>query len=150
VSAADPWVLVRFLHILGATVWVGGQLSVSFVVRPVAIRILEPQRALDVVGSVGRRFGVLTVAAFLPLQVGTGTALAAHAGVTWESLLSGQVGYDQILASKLLVFAVVMAAAAGHGWASATGRPYLARALAMTSLVASVAVVWLASALPGA
>ncbi|GAA3970958.1 hypothetical protein FOF52_14655 [Thermobifida alba] len=140
------WTVVRFLHVLGAALWVGGQLTVSLVVLPLARRGLDDERRGALLTAVGRRFGVLTAAFFLPLQIGTGVALAWRRGVTWESLLVP--GYGRILAAKLALFAVVMLAAALHGAASSRGYPVLARILAVTSLVASVGVVALAAALP--
>ncbi|MDP4510088.1 hypothetical protein [Nonomuraea turcica] len=140
------WSVVRFLHVLGAALWVGGQLTVSLVVLPLARRLLDEQRRGQVLTAVGRRFGLLTVAAFLPVQLATGVAIAWHKGVTWASL--AEPGYGRILAAKLLLFCAVMAAAGGHGWATGAGRPTLARAMAVTSLVGSLGVVLLATALP--
>ncbi len=140
------WTVVRFLHVLGAALWVGGQLTVSLVVLPLARRLLEKERRGQVLTAVGRRFGLLTVAVFLPVQLATGVAIAWHKGVTWATL--AEPGYGRILAAKLALFCAVMVAAAAHGWASGAGRPVLARTLAMASLAGSLGVVLLATALP--
>ncbi|GIH81254.1 hypothetical protein [Planobispora longispora] len=140
------WAVVRFAHVLSAALWVGGQLTVSLVVLPLARRLLDEQRRAQVMRAVGRRFGVFTGAVFLPVQLGTGVALAWRKGVTWESL--GDPGYGRILAAKLALFCAVMVAAGLHGWATGAGRPALARAMAVTALVGSVGVVLLATALP--
>ncbi|MEV4069884.1 hypothetical protein ACGFJC_25445 [Nonomuraea fuscirosea] len=140
------WSVVRFLHVIGAALWVGGQLTVSLVVLPLARRLLDDQRRGQVLTAVGRRFGTLTVAVFLPVQLVTGVAIAWHKGVTWASL--AEPGYGRILAAKLLLFCAVMAAAGAHGWATGSGRSRLARAMAVTSLVGSLGVVLLATALP--
>ncbi|MER6005794.1 hypothetical protein ABT120_45120 [Nonomuraea angiospora] len=100
------WTMVRFLHVLSAALWVGGQLTVSLVVLPLARRLLEDQPRAEVLTAVGRRFGIITVAAFLPVQIGTGVALAWHKGVTWSSLTDP--GYGRILAAKLLLFCAVI------------------------------------------
>ncbi|KUP98673.1 hypothetical protein [Thermobifida cellulosilytica] len=142
------WTVVRFLHVLGAALWVGGQLTVSLVVLPLARRSLDDERRGSLLTAIGRRFGILTVALFLPVQIGTGVALAWRHGVTWESLLVP--GYGQILAAKLAMFAVVMLAAALHSAASSRGYPVFSRIMAVTSLVASVGVIALAAALPAA
>lgn len=140
------WSLVRFVHVVSAMVWVGGQLTISSMVLPVARRALGiPERAAVLTG-VGRRFGKFTVTLFLPLQVGTGIALAWHKGVTIQSL--ADPGYGRTLAAKLVAFALVMVAAGVHGWAMGTKRQKLARALAVASLVGSLAIVLLATALP--
>ncbi|MBB5782598.1 hypothetical protein [Nonomuraea jabiensis] len=140
------WTMVRFLHVLSAALWVGGQLTVSLVVLPLARRMLDERPRAEVLTAVGRRFGIITVAAFLPVQISTGVALAWHKGVTWSSLTDP--GYGRILAAKLLLFCAVMAAAALHGWASSAARPRLARTMAVASLVGSLGVVLLATALP--
>lgn len=138
------WTVVQFLHVLGAALWVGGQLAVSLVVLPLARRMLDADRRADLLNAIGRRFGVLTVAAFLPVQVATGVALAWHQGVTWASL--AEPGYGRTLVAKLVLFAVVMVAAALHGRLSGR-RPVFARMMALTALVGSVGVVLLATAL---
>ncbi|GGK76945.1 hypothetical protein Ppa06_38620 [Planomonospora parontospora subsp. parontospora] len=140
------WTVVRFAHVLSAALWVGGQLTVSLVVLPLARRLLDGERRAGVMRAVGRRFGLFTGAVFLPVQLGTGVALAWRKGVTWASL--AEPGYGRILAAKLVLFCAVMAAAGLHGWATGGGRPALARAMAVTALVGSAGVVLLAAALP--
>ncbi|MEU8108607.1 hypothetical protein AB0C18_33360 [Nonomuraea muscovyensis] len=140
------WSVVRFLHVLGAALWVGGQLTVSLIVLPLARRLLDGERRATVLRAVGRRFGLFTAAVFLPVQLGTGVAIAVRKGVTWASLL--EPGYGRVLAAKLLLFCAVMLAAGLHGWASGTGRAVTARVLAVASLVGSLGVVLLATALP--
>ncbi|MFF0579694.1 hypothetical protein ACFY19_00855 [Streptosporangium saharense] len=140
------WTVVRFAHVLSAALWVGGQLTVSLVLLPLARRLLDVERRGQVLKAVGRRFGMFTGAVFLPVQLGTGVALAWHKGVTWASL--AEPGYGRILAAKLLLFCAVMVAAALHGWATGAKRPGLARTMAVTALVGSVGVVLLATALP--
>ncbi|MEU1785306.1 hypothetical protein ABZ553_05350 [Streptomyces sparsogenes] len=140
------WSLVRFLHVTGAVVWVGGQLALTLVVLPLARRMLSAEARDRFAAEAGRRFGLLTGVVFLPLQMGTGWAMAWHGGVTWASLT--EPGYGRTLATKLGLFALVMLAAAGHGIAHSKGRAELARALAVASLVGSLGVVLLATALP--
>ena len=140
------WSLVRFVHVLSAMVWVGGQVTISLMVLPVARRLLRVEDRGPVLSAVGRRFGIFTVVAFLPLQVGSGLMLAWHNGVTIASL--ADPGYGRTLAAKLVAFALVMVAAGGHGWAMGTKRQAFARSLAIASLIGSLAVVLLATALP--
>ncbi|GAB3426564.1 hypothetical protein [Flindersiella endophytica] len=141
------WALVRFLHVAGATFWIGGQVTVSFVLLPIARRTLaaEPLKAL--IGAVGRRFAKATMAVFLPVQIATGIALAWREGVTWPALT--QPGYGRLLALKLSLFAAVMAASAVHGLASSKGRTGLSRGAAMFALVGSLGIVLFATALAG-
>ncbi|KWW97672.1 hypothetical protein TH66_19255 [Carbonactinospora thermoautotrophica] len=140
------WSVIRFLHVTSAALWVGGQLTVSLVVLPLARRMLDGEQRGRVLREIGRRFGLFTGAVFLPVQIGTGVLLAWHKGVTWESL--AYPGYGRILAAKFLLFTAVMAAAGLHGWANGRGQAEFARAMAVTSLVGSVGIVLLAAALP--
>ncbi|RBQ18775.1 hypothetical protein DP939_16255 [Spongiactinospora rosea] len=140
------WAVVRFLHVLSAALWVGGQLTVSLVVLPQARRLLDDQARARMLHAVGRRFGLVTGVVLVPLQVLTGLGIAWHKGLTWASL--AEPGYGRILAVKLALFCVVMAAAALHGWAAGAGRPRTARAFAVASLIGSLGVVLLATALP--
>lgn len=142
----DAWALVRFVHVVGAIVWLGGQLTISALVMPVARRRLTEQARADLMRVLGMRFGIATVALLIPLQLATGVALAAHKGVTVASL--AEPGYGRMLAGKLVAFILVMLAAGLHGWAISAGRRTLARALAVASLAGSFVVVLLATALP--
>ena len=82
----DLWSLVRFLHVVGAVVWLGGQLTVSALVMPVARDRLPEQARAGLMRVLGMRFGIATVAVLIPLQIATGVALARHKGVTLASL----------------------------------------------------------------
>lgn len=141
------WSTVRFLHVLSAAIWVGGQVVLSAVLLPAVRARLPPEGRRELLTLVGRRFGIVTVAFFVPVQVATGAALASREGVTWASL--GQPGYGRTLATKLGVFVLVMLAASVHGWANGAGCAALARAFAIASLLGSLVVVLLATALPG-
>jgi len=141
----DAWTLVRFLHVLSAMMWVGGQLLLSLLVLPVLRRGLDAASRAPLTRQVGVRFGVFTVAVFLPLQVVTGVALATHRGVTVEEL--GQAGYGRTLSGKLSLFVVVLRLSGAHGVAVRRGRERAARVLAVATLAGSVGVVLLATAL---
>jgi uncharacterized membrane protein len=139
------WTVLRFAHVLSAVVWVGGQLTLSTLLLPVLRSRLPADLRATLTSTIGKRFGLFTLALFLPLQVGTGIGLAARRHVTWASL--GEPGYGRTLSAKLAVFAVVMLLSGLHGWAHGTGRGTLARTLALSSLAGSVVIVLLATAL---
>ena len=139
------WSVVRFLHVSGAALWVGGQLTISLVLLPLARQKLPVEQFTGMAREVGRRFGIFTGAIFLPVQITTGVAMAWHKGVTWASLV--EPGYGRILAAKLLLFGAVIAIAGVHGWASSR-HPSFARAMALASLTGSVGIVLIATALP--
>ncbi|MPY79501.1 MAG: hypothetical protein GEV04_13650 [Actinophytocola sp.] len=73
----DSWTVVRYLHVLGAIVWVGGQLTVNAILLPAARTRLVPSERTALFTAVSHRFALLTVAGFLPLQVATGCRNAA-------------------------------------------------------------------------
>jgi len=82
---------------------------------------------------------------FLPLQILTGIALAAHRGMTLRSLAGP--GYGQTLGEKVVLFAAVLLASGAHGVAVGRGQDRLARLLGIATLLGSVGVVLLATAL---
>lgn len=139
----DIWTVVRFVHVLGAIIWVGGQLTITLVVLPPARELLGIADRAQVLRAVGKRFARITMVVFLPVQVVTGVLLAWHYGVTWASLL--QPGYGRILVMKLVLFTGVMVAATLHGIAQSRGRAERARAMSLASLVGSLGVVLLAT-----
>ncbi|MGV9839374.1 hypothetical protein ACWDUL_34965 [Nocardia niigatensis] len=141
----DIWTIIRFLHVLGAITWVGGQLTITLVLLPPARDKLAIADRAEVLRAVGKRFAAITFAGFLPVQITTGILLAGRHGVTWASLL--QPGYGRTLAAKLLLFAVVMAAAGVHGIAQAKTQPGTARAASLTALIGSLGIVLLATGL---
>nr|WP_223188833.1 hypothetical protein [Streptomyces sp. TRM68416] len=126
--------------------WVGGQQALSLVILPLARRMLAPETKDRFTAEEGRRFGLLTGAVSLPVQLATGWAVAWHKGVTWAALT--EPGYGRTLAARLALFVLVMPAAVGHGIAHARNRAEPARSLAVVSLVGSLGVVLLAAALP--
>jgi uncharacterized membrane protein len=143
---SPAWTLVRFLHVVGAIIWVGGQLTVTVIVLPPAAKLLAiPDRA-QLLRSVGRRFALVTAVVFLPLQISTGVLLAMRRGITWADLL--HAGEGRVLLTKLVLFTAVMTAATVHGMLQARGRRTAARAASTAALVGSVGVVllgvWLA------
>jgi putative copper export protein len=101
---AVSWDTVRvFLHVLAATVWVGGQLVLASLV-PVLRRFgAEPTRA------VARRFNQVAWAAFAVLVV---TGIWNVAAVS--SQVSHDAGYRTTLIVKLVVVVISGVAAALH------------------------------------
>lgn len=136
---------MRFVHVLSAMVWVGGQLLLSLLVLPVLRRRLDAPSRAPLTREVGIRFGIFTLAIFLPVQVATGIALAAHRGLTLSDLAGP--GYGRTLSEKLTLFAIVLVISGVHGVAVRRGQDRLARVLGIATLVGSVGVVLLATAL---
>jgi uncharacterized membrane protein len=139
----DFWTVLRFVHVLGAIIWVGGQLTITLVVLPPVRGMLAAAQRANVLRAVGKRFALVTFALFLPMQIGTGVLLARHYGVTWASLV--QPGYGRVLAVKLILFALVMVAATLHGVAQGKGQADKARAASIAAQIGSLGIVLLAT-----
>lgn len=166
------WLAIHLFLLGGATtaivVW-NEHFAVAILHAPLPDRRWSNARLVGVNTGVA---GVLTgVWADLPVLTGAGcallvTAVGAHVVVLvrmGRGALGGRLApiadYYRAAAAALIVGgvlgwllatgkAVVMLAAAGHGIAHAKGRADLARALAVVSLVGSLGVVLLATALP--
>src|SRR5690606_30913393 len=95
----DFWSVVRFLHIAGAVVWVGGQLTLTLVVRPVTTRLLSPEDRRQLVGAFGSRFGRIASRVLIPLLLATGLGLTYHRGVGLGGLTVP--GYGATLGVKI-------------------------------------------------
>ena len=116
------WATARlFLHVLGATVWVGGQLTLAGLVP--GLRRLSP----DAPRVVARRFNVIAWAAF-GLLVVTGLWNIAAVDPDWSS------DYGTTLIVKLVVVVASGVSAAVH--AGATSRRTLAVFGALSGLTA--------------
>lgn len=138
------WSVVRFLHVLAAMGFVGGQLTLSGVVLPVLRRELDPAVRGPVARTAAKRFGYLANAVLLPTLLITGLALAAHRNIGWGSL--GDDGYGRLFAIKMVLVITSVALAAAHG-ILASLRPGGARPLALGGLASSVSIVLFATAL---
>jgi uncharacterized membrane protein len=142
--SVDGWSLVRFVHVLAAMTWVGGQLLLSGIVLPVLRAELEPAVRAPLVRATALRFALVANAVLLPALLATGIALAWHRGVTWGTF--GDPGYGRLLGIKLVLVVTSVVLAAVHG-VLASARPRSARPLALAGLASSVGIVVFATAL---
>ena len=126
-----------FLHVLGATVWVGGQIALAGVV-PVASKV----GGVETTRAIARRFQMVAWPAFALLVVtGVWNLFAVHVG--------DQSGaYLTTLLVKLLLVGVSGACAAGHIVLTRT-RPALGGALAGLALLAALGATFLGVLLAG-
>ena len=139
------WSVVRFLHVLGAAGWVGGQLALSTVVVPaVRTSVPSPHLRAGLMRDTGRRFAFLANAVLLPMLVATGIALAVHRHIDFGDL--GSSTYGKLLATKLTLVVLSIALAGVHGVA-ARRNPTLSRPLAIAGLVAAISILLFATAL---
>lgn len=138
------WSLVRFIHVLSAMGWVGGQVILSAIVLPVLRSDLAPEVRGPLIRKAAKRFGLAANVVLLPALLITGLALANHRGLSWGSLTED--GYGRLFAIKLALVVVSVVIASVHG-ILATKRPTSARPLAIAGLASSVAIVVFATAL---
>lgn len=142
--SVSGWSLVRFLHVLAAMGWVGGQLLLSVVVLPVLRAALPPELRGPVIRQAAQRFAVVANAVLLPVLLVTGITLAWHRGVTLGSL--DDAGYGRLLGTKLVLVLMSIVLAAVHGMI-ALRNPRRARPLAIAGLATSIGIVVFATAL---
>jgi putative copper resistance protein D len=103
------------LHVLAALVWVGGMFFVALVAVPVARR-RPPEERVALLDALGRRFRVVGWASIGVLVV-TGVTNVALRGVTWETVVSGQLAastFGQLLVAKLLAVLAMLGLSAWH------------------------------------
>jgi copper resistance protein D len=105
-------VWLNFLHLLAATVWVGGSLAIPLVITPVIRIKLPPERRIEMIAAMGARFRPFGWTALLVLAL-TGMRRAMLAlGGQWSALHT--TSYGQALRAKILLFVVLVLIQALH------------------------------------
>jgi|GEM_PF-505970 len=117
VNAVSEWIwaAIRWFHLVALSFWLGGQLFLVLVVRPVLSRTV-PDRAqrTALTATLGRRYSPLAWVS-LGIMIVTGLLLGTHRGVQWTALPSWHAGYGRTLAIKMLLVGVVLALTVLHG-----------------------------------
>jgi uncharacterized membrane protein len=120
------WTTIRFVHVLSAIGWVGVQLTL-FALFPVLRRRLEADQFRMVARAAGMRLA-LVAAVTLPALLASGIALASH------EVPRSERGW---VVAKLVIWALVLAAFAGHALtASRRRRVWLSGLMLALSLAA--------------
>lgn len=125
--------VVLWLHVIAASIWIGGQVTVA-----VLIPLLRGGPGLA--AAAGRRFQVVAWPAFA-LLVATGVLNMRHRGIGWGDLGSTETG--RTLGVKLVLVLVSGAAAALHAFVQAPSsarRPSAAMSAALGALSVTAAV----------
>lgn len=141
----DFWTWVRFLHLVAAAVWVGGQLVFSMILRPAAAATLEEDPRREFFIAAGRRFARISLVALAPILLATGIGLTYHRGVRLQSFLINN--YAMTLGWKIGLAAVSFALAAAHGWAATRAGARAVRIVGISGALVALGVVILAAAL---
>jgi uncharacterized membrane protein len=105
------WSWVRWIHIMSAIAWIGGQLFILLILLPIMRTALPRNERTLVFAQVGRRYAVLSWIA-LTLLIITGVLNGERRSVSWEHLTDS--GYGQILFTKLIFVAFVIVVTLVH------------------------------------
>ncbi len=129
------WTLVRFLHLIGAGVWLGMQITLLVLV-PALRRMLPPDQVRDIVRRAGRSLAFTGGAALLAVAA-SGAALARH-----EDSASAHPGVIDV---KEALLVAIVALLAGHAAVRGRRARIAASALMLVlTLAAILAGAWLA------
>ena len=90
--------LLLIIHLIAATIWIGGHLTLSIVFLPVALRQKEPQIILNF----ERKFEPLGISALIALVI-TGIWMAYDFGVSYESWFNFIGSLEKVVSIKLLL-----------------------------------------------
>jgi uncharacterized membrane protein len=139
------WTLVRFLHLLSAAIWVGGQAAIFIAVPVIRAHAEEPGAIL---GTIGRRFGALAGPALLILLV-TGMAQASHFQLWDASEVRGKLGIFAVVFVLTGVHGILGAriAQAGVGTGDVERLRRISRTISVVNLVLGIAAIYLAASL---
>ena len=121
----DLWEVIRYLHVLGLALFIGGQIMLVVVIVPVLRG--QPE---ELMLRVARRFGI-AIAVALAVVIGTGIAMASKFSL-WD---------DETLQAKLAVFVLVLVLLGLH---IASPR---SRAISLSLVGSSLVVAWFGVAL---
>ena len=105
-----------WLHVLAAAIWVGGMVFVALVVVPVIQRKELEGAGARLIHLTGIRFRWVGWACFVLLLL-TGLVNILARGFAWADLFAAQFWtgpFGRLLALKLFVFALILAASAVH------------------------------------
>lgn len=155
----DVWTLVRWLHLGGVAMWLGGMLFLGLVVIPVVRANGGIQASRALVTAIARRFGLIGGAAYVLILV-TGFGLLDHRGLSPSDLPDSE--YGRRVLAKLILLLVVGAVVVAHSWiqgprlrrAEDAGDAVAARRWKMIGglmdafmLLATLVILWLAASL---
>jgi copper resistance protein D len=105
------WSWIRWIHLVSAIAWIGGQLFILIVLLPIMRTTLPRDERVLVFAQVGRRYATVSWVA-LTLLIITGFLNGQRRSVDWEHLTRS--GYGQILFTKLIFVAIIIVVTLVH------------------------------------
>ena len=105
------WTTIRWIHLLSAITWIGGQVFIVLVLLPIMRAALPSDERTLLFAGVGERFALVSWAALAVLVV-TGILNGERRGIVWGELLTSS--YGRRLAIKLGLVAVVIVVTLVH------------------------------------
>lgn len=143
----DAWTVVRFLHIIGAILWIGGQMTFGLVVTPALRRVeVSHERVVAAQTAVARRFANVVSYVGIPLQLATGFALSYRAFDLGKGTIPN---YGFWLGLKIILFLGAIILAAVHGIMASRGVNTRTKVLADVGLAVSLGILLIAVTLGG-
>ena len=106
------WNLVRFAHVLGVAMWLGGMLFLGLIAVPAARVSGDRGASRALITNVAKRFGVIGGIAWVLILV-TGNGLMAHRDLKFADLTS--TDYGQKILAKLILLLLIGVAVLVHG-----------------------------------
>jgi putative copper export protein len=128
------WTLVRFVHVTGAAIWLGVQVTLLVLV-PALRRQLPPEQVREIVRKAGRSLAIVGGTALLMIAA-SGIALARH-----ESSAKAHPG---VVGLKEAILVAMIVLVAGHAYVRGRNARLAAAALMLLlTLTAILAGAWL-------
>ncbi len=131
------WILLRFLHLSAAAIWIGGQVALFLAIPPIRSGATN---AREITSAIGRRFGMVAGPALLVLLL-TGIALASHLQM-WD------MRQVREKLTTLIIIAILTGVHAVIGQRIARGDERLRRTgriISIVNLVLGFGALWLAA-----
>ena len=108
------WALVRWVHLVAMAIWLGGQLFLFLVVRPVLRSQLDRPTQTQFTAAFGRRYSPLAWISLI-VAILNGFAIGEHRGVAWSALVSFPSAYGTLLIMKMMLVALILVLTLLHG-----------------------------------
>lgn len=90
--------LLLIIHLIAATIWIGGHLTLSIVFLPVALRQKEP----SIILNFEKKFEPLGLSSLIALVI-TGIWMACDFGITYQSWFNFSGSFEKVVSIKLLL-----------------------------------------------